>query len=211
MSTEPPRILLAPGANLSYAIVAVVPLPSSREAEGAPLEVGDELVALNASVPSGLYLRFFYSDLVDKLYQEVDLTGGEVDLQLNLAASPTIAPGDYTITIDGSSGNYTAKVAFTVQVVQYLVVAYGNEFSPANLTVTAGSTVWWLDYGGIPGPENFADVTFETINVMSPQLNGNSFDSFSYTFNTAGSYPYYCMYFGPPGVGGQNGVITVTN
>lgn len=45
---------------------------------------------------------------------------------------------------------------------------------------------------------------------VSGNLAGNG-ASFSHTFATAGSYPYYCRYHGGRGGSGMSGVITVTN
>lgn len=205
LSSFPQRILLSPGANLTYATLSVIPLPSSHQVAGLPLEVGDELVVLNASVPSGLHLRFFGSNLLNTMYREVSLSGQE-DLTLNLAADKSIAPGDYTITIQAASGNYAAKVSFTVRVTQHLVIAYLNAFGPSSLTVKAGDTVYWLNLGGNGGPENTYDITFNSLKVQSPQLNGNLFESFSYTFTTPGTYTYYCSL-----VTDMTGTITVTS
>jgi plastocyanin len=191
LSSLPDRILLSPGANLTYASISVIPLPSSREVQGLPLEVGAELVVLNATVPSGLHLRYFGSNLVNRIYVEVSLSS-QMGVGLNLAADKNVAPGDYTITMEGASGNYTSKVSFTVRVAQYLVFASGGQFSPANLTVKVGSTVYWLNFEDQGGPESTYDVVFDALKVQSPTLNGGVYDSFSYTFTTAGTYSYYC-------------------
>ncbi|MDA4117886.1 MAG: hypothetical protein OK455_06025 [Thaumarchaeota archaeon] len=206
LNSLPNRILLAPGANLTYATLSVVPLPSSHEAAGQPLESGDELVVLNATVPSGLSLRFFGSNLVNKEYVEVSLVGA-LTVSLNLAAAKDAAPGDYTITIVAASGNFSSNLSFTVRVAQYLVIAYLNSFSPANFTIKVGSTVYWLNLGGNGGPENYYDVVFQTIKVQSPTMDGNLFDSYSYTFTAAGSYPYYSDTVGQI----MSGNIIVTN
>jgi len=205
LNTLPPTILLAPGINVTYPTLSIIPLPSSHELAGLPLEVGDELVILNATVPSGLHLRFFGSNLVNRVYEEVSLSS-QFDESLNLAADKSISPGDYTIAVTAASGNYTAKLSFTVRVAEYLVVAYTNQFAPANITVKAGTTVYWLNLGGNGGPENTYDVTFSTIKVQSPNLDGNLFDSWSYNFATPGTFPYYCTIVGK----GMSGTITVT-
>jgi len=202
----PQRILLAPGANLTYASLSVNPLPSSREVEGNPLAVGSELVVLNATVPSGLHLRFLGSNLVGRIYEEVSIGSQWVNV-MNFAADKTTAPGDYTVTVEAASGNYTTETSFTVTVAQYLVIAYTNQFSPGNLTVKAGSTVYWLNLGGNGGDANSYDVTFNTIKVQSPTLDGNLYDSFSYTFTTPGTYTYQCSIVGPI----MSGTVTVTD
>jgi plastocyanin len=58
-------------------------------------------------------------------------------------------------------------------------------FSPATITVTAGSTVVWTNDDAIQH-----DITFAGGNTASNVLNHN--DTFSHTFPTAGTYHYIC-------------------
>jgi amicyanin len=58
-------------------------------------------------------------------------------------------------------------------------------FSPAVITVKAGSTVVWTNSDGIQH-----DVTFNGGGIASSVLNHN--DTFSHTFLTAGTYQYIC-------------------
>ncbi len=58
-------------------------------------------------------------------------------------------------------------------------------FSPATVTVKAGSTVVWTNDDGIQH-----DVTFDGGGIKSATLNHN--DTFSHTFPTAGTYHYIC-------------------
>jgi plastocyanin len=58
-------------------------------------------------------------------------------------------------------------------------------FSPATITVTAGSTVVWTNDDSIQH-----DVTFDGGSIVSSVLNHN--DTFSHTFPTAGTYHYIC-------------------
>jgi amicyanin len=58
-------------------------------------------------------------------------------------------------------------------------------FSPATVTVKAGSTVVWTNDDGIQH-----DVTFDGGGIKSAVLNHN--DTFSHTFPTAGTYHYIC-------------------
>jgi len=201
-------VVLSPGANLTYATVAVIPLPSALVVEGAPLESGDELVVLNATVPNGLSLRFEGSNLVNTIYEEVPVVS-RVTVTINLAAAQNVSPGVYTIGIKGTSGTYSSNFSLQVNVVQFLVTARSNAFAPSSLSVKAGSTVYWVNLGtGGSGGDMTYDVEFNTINVQSPPLQGPPFDdSFSYTFTTPGSYSYTCGFVGA----GMSGTVTVTN
>ena len=58
-------------------------------------------------------------------------------------------------------------------------------FSPATVTVTAGSTVVWTNDDSIQH-----DITFDGGSIASSVLNHN--DTFSHTFPTAGTYHYIC-------------------
>lgn len=197
-------MLLYPGANFSiYAQIVISPLAGALEPPGQPLETADELVQLNATVPKGLALVFYGSLLNNKVYQELS-DDGPFDESIELAAANNIAPGDYTINIAATSGSLTVNLPFTVRVTPYLVITANNQFTPANITIPAGSTVYWLNLD--PDPLAVYSVMFSTINVQGPQLGSTpQFEPWSYTFSTPGIYPYYC-----PDVGGMNGTITVT-
>jgi plastocyanin len=124
-----------------------------------------------------------------------------------LAADQTVAPGDYNVKVAGTSGSLTENLSFTVTVAKYLVIAQGNSFSPSTLTVTTGSTVYWLNLDSPGGQDP------EVHNVIITSLNFHSSDispvpnsgSVKYTFSTAGTYSYFCAYHA-----GMNGKVTVT-
>jgi plastocyanin len=58
-------------------------------------------------------------------------------------------------------------------------------FSPATITVKAGSTVVWTNVDSIQH-----DITFDGGDIASDDLNHN--DTFSHTFPTAGTFHYIC-------------------
>jgi len=65
----------------------------------------------------------------------------------------------------------------------------GNKFSPATITVTAGTTVTWTNKDNVTH-----SVTSDTGMFESGDLsNGNTF---KYTFSTQGSYDYHCRFHG---------------
>jgi plastocyanin len=63
------------------------------------------------------------------------------------------------------------------------VVIEGFAFQPATLTITSGTTVTWINQD--PVAHNIAIAGTE-----SPRLNKG--DSWSYTFDTAGTFDYIC-------------------
>jgi plastocyanin len=58
-------------------------------------------------------------------------------------------------------------------------------FEPAVLTIAPGTTVTWLNADDVPHVVRTEDKTFK-----SPALDTD--DTFSYTFETKGTYPYFC-------------------
>jgi len=58
-------------------------------------------------------------------------------------------------------------------------------FSPAALTVAAGTTVTWINHDDIPHTVVTDDHVFKS-KVLDTD------EKFSYTFNRPGTYPYFC-------------------
>ena len=77
-----------------------------------------------------------------------------------------------------------------------------NSFGPATITVTAGTTLRWVNRGNAvhtvtSGTRGNPDGMFNS----GDMTNGNTFQ---YTFNTVGTYQYYCAYHV-----GMDGVVIV--
>ncbi len=66
------------------------------------------------------------------------------------------------------------------------VTVLGRAYSPNPITVTAGTTITWTNQ----------DLTTHTITSYDELFFGELayHDSFSYTFNEPGIFPYYCEY-----------------
>jgi plastocyanin len=60
-------------------------------------------------------------------------------------------------------------------------------FTPATLTVAAGTTVTWTNNDAVPHTATASDGTFDSGNLNPGQ-------SYSFTFHTPGSYAYVCQY-----------------
>jgi plastocyanin len=75
-------------------------------------------------------------------------------------------------------------------------------YDPMTLTVPAGTKVTWTNNDGVAHT-----VTWDDMSVNSG-LFGQG-ESFSYTFDTPGEYPYYCIPHGSPG-SGMHGTVVVT-
>lgn len=204
VASAPYNVLIAPGDTLNYSSIVLIPRPNTLQ--GAAVlnnGIGSELVVLNATLPGGMYMHFFGATMIDKIYVEAD-AGHVTSILTQLVAPKDIAPGNYTATVVASSGTFSVNYSFTIQVVRYLIIGEYYTFQPANLNVTAGSTVYWINLS--TDRNQPYDVIFTTINVHSPTMSpGPAYESFSYTFTTPGVYPYYCAY-----LAAMKGTITVT-
>jgi plastocyanin len=85
------------------------------------------------------------------------------------------------------------------------VNAANFSFAPHDVTVPAGTPVTWVMADALPhtvtgasGPEKF-----DSGNLTQGQR-------FEFTFRTAGTYVYYCIYHGTPDGKGMAGTVTVT-
>jgi len=58
-------------------------------------------------------------------------------------------------------------------------------FGPAELTVTAGTTLTWTNRDDIPHTVVSADKVFKSKVLDTDEM-------FSFTFNTPGTFPYFC-------------------
>jgi plastocyanin len=206
--SKPAQILITPGGNLTYPRISVLSLPSA-------LPSGTEKVALSVTTPNGISVGFYVKALNISINAQMSLQGGADPPYslLAVAAAPSVAPGDYKVTVTGTSGSLTETNSFTVRVVQNLIVVKDKAYNPSHLTVKAGSTVYWLSLG-LPSVGDNAqeyDVAFKTINVASTVLYGYPiYDSFSYTFTTPGTYDYACVQANDCPGPYMTGQITVT-
>lgn len=80
----------------------------------------------------------------------------------------------------------------------------GSQFQPAEITVAPGTTVVWTNDAGLPHSVTADDGTFD-----SGAMSGG--DTFSWTFDEPGEYPYYCQFHGGPGGQGMSGVVIVSD
>ena len=97
------------------------------------------------------------------------------------AASPTMAPMHMASTQpSASAGGSTAESTNAVTISNYA-------FSPANITVAKGTTVTWTN------KDSVGHTVTETDNLKGPASSVlNNGDTYSFTFDTAGTYHYHC-------------------
>ena len=97
----------------------------------------------------------------------------------------------------------------TGSIVQVLTDGSGNRFSPTNILVQVGTTVTWV-WG-----------TNATGHNIRPDVNGgeptgfedlrSAPSTYQYTFNTVGTFDYYCSAHGGPNGVGMSGIVTVVS
>jgi plastocyanin len=110
------------------------------------------------------------------------------------------------------TGNIVSAADATVS------ITAANVNSPRNLTVTPGSTVTWRPVGGSPHSvtsdgcvePTAGACTFDSGATAATFISGTGArTSYSYKFDNAGIYQYFCRVHGAPGGVGHSGLITV--
>lgn len=77
-------------------------------------------------------------------------------------------------------------------------------FRPAQVAIPVGETVAWRNTGAFPHNVKFDDGSFE-----EPSSPSSTSWTVRRTFNTAGTFAYYCEQHGGPGGSGMAGTVTV--
>jgi len=95
-----------------------------------------------------------------------------------VAGSALSAPRPNTLQTGAPANAQQAPAAAEVKIDNF-------SFSPATLTVAAGTTVTWVNHDDIPHNIVSADKAFKS-KVMDTD------EKFSFTFTKAGEYPYFC-------------------
>ncbi len=111
----------------------------------------------------------------------IDATGAMMD---------DMAMGDESMGDEGASMSEA-----TVTIVNFA-------FDSAELTVAPGTTITWTNEDGAPHTVTADDGAFDSGNM-------NTGDTFSFTFEEPGTYPYFCAYHGGPGGSGMAATIIV--
>jgi plastocyanin len=83
------------------------------------------------------------------------------------------------------------------------VTVGSNFFNAANVTITQGDTVTWTNTGGTH------NVKFDDGSYTMPSPASSALWSVNRTFNTTGTFRYYCQVHGGPGGVGMSGTVTV--
>lgn len=153
-------------------------------------------------------------------------SGGSLDPSTSVTGSDGIAASTWTLgptegaqsatasvtDADGSPVTFTATAGEDEPppppadaIIQVLGPSGGNRFSPTDVTIQVGQTVEWVWPSGAIGHNVSPDDTEPA--SSGPVSNGP--DTYSFTFNTAGTYNFFCVAHGAPGGVGMSGTVTV--
>jgi plastocyanin len=125
----------------------------------------------------------------------VTVTLGSTEGPITISASADVVPGtllDFTATATAASTTADITVA-------------NNSFTPKTITIAAGTTVTWTWTGTALQHNVVPDATQPT--TSGTPVNGPH--TYDFTFNTPGTYLYYCSNHGAAGGIGMSGTITV--
>jgi plastocyanin len=110
-----------------------------------------------------------------------------------------------SVSLVALSAGLAAAVALPALAADQTVTATSsNDFTPADVTVDQGEKVTWNNDGGGAHNVRFDDSSFE-----QPAEPDTSDWTVEHTFNTAGTFRYYCEEHGGPGGSGMSGTVTV--
>jgi plastocyanin len=121
------------------------------------------------------------------------------DVPVTVSGSVAVVPFQVT----GGMGAATPTEPSPAAAEQAQVKLANFAFSPAQLTVKAGTTVVWTS----------EDSASHTVTADDGSFNSGTLhkgDSFSFTFTKPGEYAYYCRFHGGPGGAGMAGSVVVT-
>jgi plastocyanin len=133
------------------------------------------------------------------------LSSGTYDVEVEVPAGSELAEGAARRAVTAQAGS-TATVTFALtsavdgEIVEVLATG-GLTFSPSDLTIERGTTVRWRNQAAM--------LHTITPDGHSEWLEGSvtaAGDIFTHTFNTAGTFPYFCA---PHVAQGMTGVVTV--
>jgi plastocyanin len=93
------------------------------------------------------------------------------------------AIGMGTARLSGGIGDFTASAQQKPETVEVKIDNFS--FGPAELTVSAGTTVTWTNRDDIPHTVVSTDKVFKS-KVLDTD------EKFSFTFTQVGSFPYFC-------------------
>lgn len=188
-------------------LLAGVALLGSCDAGGT--EPGDDVTAVNVTVRadgaarSGVTVRLFAASSQTALSTKqtgstgiaafTGLEAGSYEAEVVVPDGLVLADGEVDRKSVTAAAGSTASVAFdlvaepvTGEVVEIHLTS-GNQFDPSSVTISVGTTVRWVN-----DINRFHTITPDDHSEWQRQEMSTAGQTFTHTFNVAGSFPYFC-------------------
>ena len=188
-------------ATLTFALEEIVVAPTvgqirARVTEGS---AGVAAVAVNLYEAGGSAVLETLSTAGDGRALFTELDPGDYDVEIELPAGYTMAGADQARKEVSVSAGVISDVTFSVDGPDVTIVqAEGTSFSPASITVDAGTTVRWQRVNGTHTVTPVGHTEWS-----ETQINGTN-TTFEHTFDQVGEYDYECVFHT-----GMTGTVTV--
>ena len=138
------------------------------------------------------------------LWTNKDAISHTVTSDAGLFDSGPLKSGDTFSYTFASTGTYTyhcanhpsmlGSVIVTATPVSNVVLSiYNMSFIPATVTISAGSSVTWTNSDSMDHTVTSDTGVFDSGAISAAEIYGTG-GSFTYTFNTQGTYPYHCAF-----------------
>jgi len=170
------------------------------ESEGAPGPIIG-YAAVNPGKNSNVEVEIDLGGATEKLFAMLHIDAGTAGTyefpgeDAPVKVDDTVVMSGFMITTEAGAGSSTDEV---------VVMVKDSKYEAKELTVQAGTTVTWIMDASFPHTVTADDGSFDSGRMSNGQ-------SFSFTFEQPGEYPYYCTLHGGPGGTGMAGTVTVTN
>lgn len=170
------------------------------DSDGAPGPIIG-YAAVNAGKNSNVEVEIELGGATEKLFAMLHIDAGTSgtyefpgdDAPVKVGDAVVMTP--FMITTETGTGSSMDKV---------MVMVKDSKYEAKDLTVQAGTTVTWTMDASFPHTVTADDGSFDSGRMSNGQ-------SFSFTFDQPGEFPYYCTLHGGPGGTGMAGTVTVTD
>lgn len=175
------------------------------DADGAPGPVIGQapvIVGHNANVAVEIDLSQATSTLYAMLHVDAGTAGAYEfpgDDVPAFDANENVVLDPFALSNAGASGESEGEAMG--EAAEVLVVDTNYQLEVVNIPV--GTTVTWVYNGALPHTVTADDGSFDSGTLGTGQ-------TFSHTFDQAGSFPYFCRFHGGAGGSGMSGIVNVT-
>ena len=170
------------------------------ESDGAPGPIIG-YAAVNAGENSNVEVEIDLGAATEKLFAMLHIDAGTAGTYEFPGDDAPVKVGDAVVM---TPFMITAKTGSDSAMDEVVIMVKDSKFEAKELTVSAGTTVTWIMDASFPHTVTADDGSFDSGRMSNGQ-------SFSFTFDQPGEFPYYCTLHGGTGGSGMAGTVTVTN